>query len=93
MYTNKERDIAKEQYKSGKTLEECAAFIGCARSTVANWLKADGFKIRRRGASGYPKIEHAAVVEMFRAGKSFAEIQRKTGYSKDTIRNWIKKSR
>lgn len=79
-----EQKAAVAEYVAGESMEHVAARHGSHPHTLRNWVLREGFAIRpspktsKRDPETLKKAEQAA--ELYRAGKTIAEISRACGY-------------
>ena len=90
MYTTKERRVAIELYKSGKSLRAVAKEIGCTDTTVQNWLRIEGIPRRKvsGGRNDYPEAIKRKAMRMLNKGMTFGEIQVILKIPRSTIWRW-----
>lgn len=93
MYTTKERTHAIMLYQSGMSLRAVAKEIGCADTTVQNWLAIE--RIPRRKDRGrrndYPEAIKRKALRMLDSGMTFGEIQVVLKIPRSTIWRWKQK--
>ncbi len=93
MYTTKERTHAIMLYQSGMSLSAVAKEIGCADTTVQNWLAIERIPRRkdRSGRNGYTKAIKQKALRMLDNGMTLGEIQVILKIPRSTIWRWKQK--
>lgn len=93
MYTAKERTHAIMLYQSGMSLRAVAKEIGCADTTVQNWLAIERIPRRkdRSGRNGYTETIKRKALRMLDSGMTFGEIQVVLKIPRSTIWRWKQK--
>ena len=87
-YTPEERRQMTELYKSGLTLKEVAARVGCSSPTVRNSLSEFGLALRPKsgGQKKYSPQDHQRIIDLYRSGLTLKEVSARVGCSPTTVR-------
>lgn len=86
MYDHIDLDVLRQEYESGMSTIALGEKYDCANSTIGDYLRRAGVKMRARGApvgSGYPR---QPIIDAIRSGEKIAAIARRMGISEATIR-------
>jgi transposase-like protein len=85
-YSESEKAQAIEMAKAGKSHEEIVDLLSANAWTVRRWLMNAGeWRVTR---FKHPAEVRAAIVERLKAGDSLRTIERETGISRHTLREW-----
>ncbi len=88
-----DRERALKQYAAGRSPREIADEIGCSPDTVSHWVFKAGISRQRGGRThGHDPALIQRAIELYRQGRSYAEIQDETGLSYGTFGAALKRA-